>query len=97
MPSRRFALFRANRLERSSEVSKTSEMEIEEFARIGAKLIRNSAEVRQAVWDCACQCPVKTSGKFYLYFDRPQERPHALVNGPAWVAASLTLRRRLDS
>ena len=54
MPSRRFALFRANRLERSPEVSKMSEMEIEEFARIVAKLIRNSAEVRQAVWDCAC-------------------------------------------
>ena len=31
--------------------------DIEEFAKVVAKLIRNSAGVRQAIWDCACCCP----------------------------------------
>lgn len=43
--------------ERSSEVSRMSEHEVEEFARVVAKLIQTNAEVRQAVWDCACACP----------------------------------------
>ena len=31
--------------------------EMEEFAKVISKLIRESAEVRQAIWDSACQCP----------------------------------------
>ena len=34
-----------------------TKQEIEELARTVAKLIRESAEVRQAIWDCAYQCP----------------------------------------
>jgi len=34
-----------------------TQQEIEEFAKAVAKAIRTSPEVRQAVWDCACQCP----------------------------------------
>ena len=34
-----------------------TQQEMEEFAKVIAKLIRESAEVRQAVWDCACGCP----------------------------------------
>jgi len=34
-----------------------TQQEIEEFAKVITKLIRESAEVRQAIWDCACQCP----------------------------------------
>ncbi|MFH1110751.1 MAG: hypothetical protein V1790_16375 [Planctomycetota bacterium] len=34
-----------------------TQQEIEEFAKIVAKLIQINAEVRQAIWDCACQCP----------------------------------------
>jgi len=34
-----------------------TQQEIEEFAKLITKLIRNSTEVRQAIWDCACQCP----------------------------------------
>jgi len=31
--------------------------EFEEFAKVVAKLIQTNAEVRQAIRDCACQCP----------------------------------------
>jgi hypothetical protein len=31
--------------------------EFEEFAKVVAKLIQPNAEVRQAIWDCACQFP----------------------------------------
>ena len=31
--------------------------EMEELAKVISKLIRERADVRQAVWDCACQCP----------------------------------------
>jgi hypothetical protein len=34
-----------------------TQQEIEEFAKIVTKLIRDSPEVRQAIWDCACCCP----------------------------------------
>jgi len=34
-----------------------TQQEIEEVEKLVAKVIRNSAEVRQAIWDCACQCP----------------------------------------
>lgn len=34
-----------------------TQQEIEELAQTVARLISNSAEVRQAIWDCACQCP----------------------------------------
>ena len=34
-----------------------SSNEKEELARNLAELIRSSAIVRQAVWDCACCCP----------------------------------------
>ena len=53
----RFAFLQANRHERSLEELKMTQQEIEELARSVAKLIRNSADVRQAIWDCACQCP----------------------------------------
>jgi len=43
--------------ERSSEVSRMSEEEFAKFAKTVSSVIRNSAEVRQAIWDCACQCP----------------------------------------
>jgi len=49
--------FRANRHEWSLEELKMTQAEMEEFAKVVAKLIRESAEVRQAIWDCACQCP----------------------------------------
>lgn len=50
-------VFQANRHERSLEERKMTQQEIEEFAKIVAKLIQSNGEVRQAIWDCACQCP----------------------------------------
>ncbi|MFH1108301.1 MAG: hypothetical protein V1790_03755 [Planctomycetota bacterium] len=34
-----------------------TQQEMGEFAKVISKLIRESAGVRQAIWDCACQCP----------------------------------------
>ena len=34
-----------------------TQTDIEDLARLVAKLIQTNACVRQAVWDCACSCP----------------------------------------
>jgi len=49
--------FQANRHKHSLEELKMTQQEIEELARTVAKLIRDNAEVRQAIWDCVCGCP----------------------------------------
>ena len=49
--------FQANRHERSLKEPKMTQQGIEEFAKLITKLIRDSTEVRQAIWDCACRCP----------------------------------------
>ncbi|MEK6677575.1 MAG: hypothetical protein AABZ47_18220 [Planctomycetota bacterium] len=34
-----------------------TQIEVEEIAKVVAKLIQKDPAVRQAIWDCACQCP----------------------------------------